>query len=72
MVWMTVDVDLEDISDDDIKQEYLRRDLGGENEVAEQAKQLVQYIRCNEISIDGKFSDDLIEFIHDLANKVIV
>lgn len=72
MVWMTVDVDLEDISDDDIKQEYLRRDLGGENEVAEQAKQFVQYIRCNEISIAGKFSDDLIEFIHDLANKVIV
>ena len=72
MVWLSVDVDLADIPDDDIEQEYLNRNLGGENEVAEQAKKFVQHIRCNEISIDGKFSDDLIEFIHDLANKVIV
>lgn len=72
MVWVTVDVDLADISGDDIKQEYLRRDLGGENEVAEQAKKFVQHIRCGDILLGGKYDDDLIEFIHDLANKVIV
>lgn len=72
MVWVTVDVDLADISADDIKREYLRRDLGGENEFAEQAKKFVQHIRCGDIRFGGKYADDLEDFIHDLANKLVV
>lgn len=72
MVWVTVDVDLADISADDIKLEYIRRNIGEENEVAEQAKKFVQHIRCGDIRFGGKYADDLIDFIHDLANKVVV
>ena len=72
MVWVTVDVDLADISDDDIEGEYLRRDLDGENEIAEHANKFVQHIRCGNITFGGKYKDDLIDFIHDLANKIVV
>lgn len=71
MVWLSVDVDLADISDDDIETEYARRGLGDDNEVEQRAKKFVQYIRCGDILLGGKHEDDLIEFIHDLANKVI-
>lgn len=71
MVWVTVDVDLADISDDDIEREYLRRNLGNEPDTQVEAQKFVQHIRCGEILIGGKHEDDLIEFIHDLANKVI-
>lgn len=72
MVWVTVDVDLADITDDDIEREYLQRDLSGENEIEQRAKQFVQHIRCGDILIGGKHEDDLIDFIHDLANKIVV
>lgn len=72
MVWLTVDVDLEDIADVDIVREYERRGLGKEDNVQEQAKKFVQHIRCGDIRFGGNHSDDLIEFIHDLANKIVV
>lgn len=72
MVWMTVDVDLSDINSDDLELEYLRRNLGDDNEVEQRAKEFVQHIRCGDITIAGKYADDLIEFMHDLANKLVV
>lgn len=72
MAYVTVDVDLSDFSDEEIADEYIARELGyPSHETYVRASQLVQYIRCGDIHIKGKFGNELVDFLFDISNKVV-
>lgn len=66
-VW--VDPDLSDFSDKEIEDEYM--DRFGSNELYIVCDQIVQYIRCGELRIEGKGADILTESLFECANKIV-
>lgn len=66
-VW--VDPDLSDFSDEEIKDAYM--DRFGNNELHSVCDQIVQYIRCGELRIEGKGADILTEALFEVANKIV-
>lgn len=64
-----VDPELDDYSDEEIRDEYHSR--FGNDESNPDLHKLVQFIRCGELEVIGKCADELIEFLFDLTNKVV-
>ena len=64
-----VEPDLSDFSDEEIRDEYM--DRFGNNELHSVCDQIVQYIRCGELRIEGKGADILTEALFEVANKIV-
>lgn len=69
MPMVYVEAELDDYSDEEIKDEYHSR-FGNDGNNPD-LHRLVQYIRCGELHIEGKGSEELTELLFDLANKVV-
>ena len=69
MPTLHVDPELDDYSDEEIRDEYHSRfgDAGSNPDL----HKLVQFIRCGELRIVGKGSDALTDFLFDLSNKIV-
>lgn len=64
-----VDPELDDYSDEEIRDEYHSR-FGNDGSNPDLHK-LVQFIRCGELRIVGKGSDELTDFLFDRSNKIV-
>lgn len=71
MVWVNVEVDLDEVSDEDIKDEYYSRNLGGS---AEDWDEQVELERCHRLHHQGK-KDEAYEILWRMCliklNKVV-